>query len=116
MSIKGYIDELNSLHQEIKHNNARNRELKKRVKSIESHITEYLKMKEQSGLKYNGQAILLESKPKYSTKPCKEKKDDVKSFLAGLGLDDIDGAYEKLLEVQRGELVDNNKLKFKKLL
>ena len=42
MSIKGYIDELNSLHQEIKHNNTRNRELKKRAKAIEFHITDYL--------------------------------------------------------------------------
>ena len=115
MSIKGYIDELNSLHQEIKYNNARNRDLKKRVKTIEIHITEYLQIKDQAGLKYKGQAILLESKPKYSIKPPKEKMNDIKTFLSSLGLDDVDGAYERLLDTQRGGIVDKQKLKFKKL-
>jgi len=116
MSIKEYINELTSLQKEIKHNNARNRELKTRVKNIEAHITDYLQIKDQTGLKYNGQAILLESKPKYTIKPPKEKKDDVKTFLTNLGVNDIDVVYEQLLDAQRGGLIDQQKLKFKKLL
>ena len=62
MSIKPYLHELESLRTEIKRNNKRNSELRKRINQIEMHITSYLKNKEQNGVKYNGQAIVVEDK------------------------------------------------------
>jgi hypothetical protein len=115
MSIKEYVNELNVLRQEIARNNARNKQLRGRVKELEDSITSYLNAKEQTGVKYNGQAIIIETKPKHLAKKKKEKEDDIIHFFRNLGVSDPDHAYAKLQEVQRGEAIEQQKLKFKKL-
>ena len=42
--------------------------LRKRARELETNIAGYLESKEQTGLKYNGKAIILEQKEKFSTK------------------------------------------------
>ena len=74
MSIKLYIDELNRVRTEIKLNNTKNKELRKRITELELNISDYLKSKGQDGLKYNGQAILIEQKEKCKVKPKKIKQ------------------------------------------
>lgn len=115
MSIKGYVEELNSVNIEIKNNNIKNKTLRKRAKELENNISEYLNSKEQNGLKYNGKAIILEQKEKFTTKNKKEKQDDIKLLFKSLGVSDPDYAYEKLLETQKGELISQNKLVFKNI-
>ena len=115
MSIKSCVDELKSLNVEIKRNNFRNKELKKRVKDLENSITTYLNIKEQNGLKYDGQAIVIEQKSKHAVKKKKEKEEDIKSLLSSLGINDTYSAYEKLQEVQRGEAIEHQQLKFKNI-
>ena len=115
MSIKSYVDELNNLNVEIKHNNAKNRMLRKRVKELETNISEYLHSKEQNGLKYNGKAIILEQKDKFSTKKKKDKQDDIKLLFRTLGISDPDYAYEKLQEAQKGIPMIQDKLVIKNI-
>ena len=115
MSIKGYVDELNMLNQEIKRNNMKNRKLRERVKELETNIAAYLQSKDQTGVKYNGQAIVVEHKAKHLVKKKKEKEEDVISLFRSLGITDADYAYQKLQEVQRGETVEQTKLKVTKL-
>ena len=115
MSIKGYVDELNMLNEEIKRNNMRNRKLRARVKELESNIASYLESKEQTGVKYNGQAIVVEHKAKHLAKKKKDKEEDVINLLRTLGVEDVDYAYQKLQEAQRGETVEHTKLKVSKL-
>lgn len=115
MSIKSYVDELGRLNAEIKHNNIRNKDLRKRVSELELNITEYLKSKEQNGLKYNGQAIIIENKEKHSVKKKKDKHDDVTLFLRTLGIDDPEKAYQQLQDIQKGALVEHQRLTFKKI-
>jgi cell division septum initiation protein DivIVA len=115
MSIKSYVDELEQLHMEIKRNNARNKILRQRVKELEANIADYLAQKNQPGLKYKGRAIVVENKAGHTTKGKKEKESDIISFLEDLGVEDPKEAYIKLQDVQRGDLVEKQKIKFKKL-
>jgi hypothetical protein len=115
MSIKGYVDELNMLNEEIKRNNMRNKKLRTRVKELESNIAAYLESKDQTGVKYNGQAIIVEHKPKHLVKKKKDKEEDVINLFKSLGIEDVDYAYQKLQEAQRGETVEHTKLKLSKL-
>ena len=73
MSIKQYIDELTKIKNEIKINTLRNKDLRKRAGDLENNISEYLKSKDQEGLKYNGQAIIVENKEKIRHKTKKDK-------------------------------------------
>jgi hypothetical protein len=115
MSIKGYVDELEQVQNEIKHNNARNKILRQRVKELQDNITGYLTEKGQPGLKYRGRAILLESKEKRPVKKKKEKEADVISLLGKLGVFEPEQAYAQLMDIQRGAPVEQQQIKFKKL-
>ena len=115
MSVKQYIDELSKINVEIKLNNQKNKNLRKRASELENSISEYLKSKKQEGLKYNGQAIIMQHKDKYSIKPKKDKKTDTILLLQSLGVDNPDGAYTQLMNVQKGDVVPTEKIAFKNL-
>jgi hypothetical protein len=115
MSIKSYVDEIERINSEIKRNCKRNKELRTRAKELEKSITDYLKSKDQAGLKYNGTAIIIESKAKRPPKKKKEKEQDVMELLRNLGVSDTNNAYKQLIEVQKGNPVDAEKLSFKKI-
>ena len=115
MSIRAYVDELGTINKEIKANNMRNRLLRKRVRELENNITQYLKSKGQNGLKYNGKAIILEKKDKHLRKSKKNKEQDLINLLEDLGVHDPVEAYKRVVEVQRGDQVENFKLKIKSL-
>lgn len=116
MSIKSYVDELQNIQAEIKRNNVRNKILRQRIKELEVNISKYLEEKGQHGLKYNGNAIIVEKKERRPAKKKKERETDVLQLLESLGVDDPKYAYEKLQDIQKGEPVSENKIKFKKLL
>lgn len=116
MTIKAYVEELNHINVEIKANNLKNRILRKRAKDLEISITDYLQSKDQTGVKYNGKAIIIEQKEKFSTKNRKNKQDDIKLLFRTLGISDPDYAYEKLLEAQKGQPVAHNKLIVKNII
>lgn len=115
MSIKSYLDELEQLHAEIKRNNIRNRMLRQRSKELEDNIKEYLSNKGQHGVKYKGRAIVMESKDHRPPKKKKEKEEDVVALLERLGIDDARDAYNKIMDVQKGEPIEQHKIKYKKL-
>jgi len=115
MSIKNYIDEMEQLNNEIRRNNENNRRLRARVLELEINIKEYLEHKGQHGIKYNGKAIIMENKESRKRKKKKEKYEDVISLLSELGIKDPQEAYKKIQETQKGEIIDQKKIKFKKL-
>lgn len=115
MSIRSYVEELSTINKEIKMNNSRNRILRKRVKELEKNITEYLKNKGQNGLKYNGKAIILEKKDKRLRKNKKNKEEDLINLLSDLGVSDPMEAYKRVIEVQKGDSIENFSLKIKNL-
>ena len=114
MDITKNVIELENIQKEIKRNNAKNKELRSRVKELEKNITEFLEEKNPAGAKYNNGAILLESKETRPAKKKDKKKEDVINFFSELGVSSPDKAFNKLQEVQKSSPVVNKKLKFVK--
>ena len=115
MSIKPYLGELESLRMEIKRNNKRNGELRKRINQIEMHITSYLKNKEQSGVKYNGQAIVVEDKEVKKVKKKADLENDIMLVLSNLGIQNTRQAFDALEAARRNDAQISTKLKIKKI-
>jgi predicted nuclease with TOPRIM domain len=114
-TIKGYITELEQINEEVKRNNGRNKTLRKRVKELEDNIDDYLQSKDQEGMKYNGQAIVVERKEHRAPKKKKEKLSSVLSVLEEAGVNDPKNVYEKMMSAQKRSPVERRKIKFKKL-
>ena len=115
MSIKAYVEELEQIQTEIKYNNNRNKLLRVRGKELELNISDYINTKGQHGLKYKGQAILLENRDKRTIKNKKDKEASVISLLEELGISDPEGTYNRIIDVQRNDPIPEMKLKFTKL-
>ena len=115
MSIKAYVDELEQIQYEIKSNNTRNKLLRVRVKELEINITQFLNEKGQHGVKYKGRSITVEQQERTTCKKKKEKEAVIISLFQDLGISDPKEAYSRLKDVQKGEIIAESKLKFKKL-
>jgi len=114
--IKESIDELDKIKKEITRNNLHNRTLRKRINELEMNIIEYLHSKNQPGATYNGRAIIIEKKEKVIPKKKKEKEQAIINMFGEIGINDpLDTYYNKLVNVQKGEIFETEKLKFKKL-
>ena len=115
MSIKAYVDELEQIQAQIRFNNETNRNLRKRCEQLETSIAEYLVQKGQHGLKYNGKAVIIESKERRPPKKKKDKDADIISVLEEFGISNPTEAYTRIQESQKGVPVEQQKIKFKKL-
>jgi hypothetical protein len=115
MSIKAYVEELQNIQIEIKRNNIKNTEHRKRIKELEANITQYLNEKGQIGLKYQGKAIFLEQKELRPAKKKKDKEQALISFFEELGVTDPKSAYSKFQDAQKEAPIEKTTIKFKKL-
>lgn len=115
MSLKASVEELNQIKSEIRRNNAVNKKLRNRAKELEQSIKEYLQEKNQNGLKYNGQAIIVENKEKRANKSKKDKYESAISFLQSIGVSNPEEAYSQLEDLKKGEAIEQTTLKFKKI-
>lgn len=115
MSIKTYVDELEQIQIEIKRNNTRNKLLRARTKELEYNIANYLAEKGQHGLKYKGRAIIIENKERRPAKNKKQKQKDIISLFQELGVENPQEAYNLLQDTQKGETIEEQKIKFKKI-
>tara|TARA_Y100000389_G_C17436188_1_gene505693 strand:- start:352 stop:699 length:348 start_codon:yes stop_codon:yes gene_type:complete len=114
MSIKGYVNELSQIKTEIKRLNDRKKKLQKLAKEVEKKIITFLDSKNQPGVKYQGTAVLVESKNKIKTKKTKEREQDSISVLEKYGINNPKEVLGELLQARKGEKVETKKLKFKK--
>ena len=115
MSIKNDILELNQINAEIKRLYTETRVLRKRSKNIEERILEYLKTKDQPGLKYNNTAIIVENKDRVIPKKKSDSEHDIIQVLRNNGVDDPVSVFKQITEAKKGETVEKRKLKFTKL-
>jgi|TARA_Y100000389_G_scaffold114197_1_gene111388 hypothetical protein len=115
MSIKGDVIELKNINQEIKRLNDRKKTLNKRAKVVEQKIIKFLESKEQPGVKYQGTAVLVESKNSTKTKKTKERENDSISVLQKYGISNPEQVLKELLNARKGETVEKKKLKIKDL-
>ena len=111
MSIQSYVTELEAINAEIKRNNATNRSLRSRASVLEEQITGYLDSKNQEGLKFKGKRFVLEEKVTHKQRGKKDKEEETLRLLSELGIADNKRAYEKLMEVQKGEEIETRRLK-----
>ena len=115
MSIRGDVEELQSIRNEIKALSMRRKALKKREKEVISKITAFLKAKEQPGVKYQGLALLIEEKEYRPPKKKKDKEEDQIAVLEKLGVKHPNEVLKKLIEVGKQEPTIKKDLKMKKL-
>lgn len=113
--IKSHVQELESIKLEIRKLNMQRKKLREREKKLEDEIAEFLKSKDQSGLKYNGMAFVIEEKTFSNYKKQKDKDEQCVELLRSLKINSPEKVLTKLLEVRKGETVLKEKLKIKKI-
>ena len=115
MSIKADVSELEAIRAELKTLNERRRRLKQKENDVEKRISDYLKAKDQPGVKHNGTAIILEEKERPLHKHPKERDADAIQVLENYGIQDADKVLKELMEARKGERQVKQKLKIQKL-
>lgn len=115
MSIQSYVNELESIKIELKSLNEKRRKLKTREHELENNIADFLKSKDQVGVKYQGSKIILEQKEKRVNKKNKDKDMDAINVLLNYGLNDPQKVLNEILEARKGEKVQTDKLKIQKI-
>lgn len=115
MSIKADVTELESIRYELKSLNERRRKLKQKEKEVENRISEYLKSKDQPGVKHHGTAVILEEKERPGPKKAKERDMDAIGVLERYGVQDTQKVLAEIMNARKGETVIKKTLKIRKL-
>jgi hypothetical protein len=115
MSILDYVNELKNVNIEIKRLNQQATKLRKRAKEVEQNIIEFLKEKNQPGVKFQDTAIVVENKSKWVRKGKKDIEEDSLKILEDNGIDDPKYVLEKILMARKGEELEQSKIKIKKI-
>lgn len=102
MSIQSDINELQSINIEIKNIQQRLKHIRNQKKKVENRINNFLKEKQQPGVKYKGVAITVQDVKKRSYKKKQHKKDDGCYILNKYGINNSKQVLEELLEAMRG--------------
>lgn len=118
MSIKADVQELESIRNELKVLASRRKSLKEKEQATEARIQQFLKAKNQPGVKHQGVAITLEEKEVPGPKNNKQRKEDAVNVLSRLLNKSPGGAekiYEEIMNARKGDLITKSKLKMKKI-
>ena len=114
-SIQSYVNELKNLNIELKRVNKNAFDIRKKIKEAEKNIIEYLREKEQPGVKYQDMAIIVENKTKRANKKKKDIEEDSIRILEDCGVYDAKNVLDKILNARKGEEIENKKIKIKKI-
>lgn len=114
-SIQTSVQEFKEINIEIKRLQKIVSDLKKRSVLLKKNIVSYLNEKEQPGVKYQNTAILLENKAKRIKKSKKDIESESIRLLEESGISDAKGLLNKLLESRRGDKVEVQEIKIKKI-
>lgn len=115
MSIVGTLNELKDLEFEIKNLSARLKTLRGMVKQKNEVVQNYLREKDQPGLKYQGKAYLLGQTTKRIPKKKTEREADSLRVLQEAGVSNPEKILAELLEARKGNAQETEKLKIQKL-
>lgn len=115
MSIKNDVMELESIQTEKKILGAKLKKLREREKAIQSRIAEFLRSKDQIGVKHQGTAVVLEEKEVREKKKNKERDADAIAVLRDkFGIADPEKALAEIMEARKGAKLVEEKLHIKK--
>ena len=112
MSIREKVKELNAVKQELKQLSMKTTKLRKYSVKLENDISKYLDAKDQPGLKYQGIAIIKETKSKRKNKKKNDQFLDAVHVLKENNVQNPEKVLEELLEARKGEKIDLTRLKF----
>ena len=115
MSIKADVTELESIKLELTNLSKRRKMLKEREKQIEGRIAQFLKSKDQIGVKHHGMAVVIEEKEVNGPKKMKERDADAIGVLSQYGIKEPDKVFAELMKARKGDKVVTEKLSVKKL-
>ena len=115
MSISGDVNELNEINAEIKRVSLHLKNLRTRAKLVEERIVNYLREKDQPGVKFQGRAIILENKSKRVAKKKSQKEADALRILEDYGVHNPEKVLEEVLEARKGYPQEVQKLKIAKI-
>ena len=113
MSIQGKVNELNSIKNELTILSKRGKALRIKKKEIEKEINDYLEAKDQPGLKYQGTAIIRETKTVRKPKKKLDQKYDALDILEKYGISNAEEVLKELADSKRGSPEETSKLKIK---
>ena len=113
--IKYDITELNRIKEELVRARGRVKYLRGLEKEKEESIRMYLESNDDPGVKFGGQAIILEKKQKKIRNTQKNIENDTKSILKNAGVDDVNEVIELLNSIKYKEVVEVGKIKLKKI-
>jgi len=114
MSIQADIKELTEINSEIGRLSKEISKLRKHAKQKEQNIISYLKEKEQHGVKFGGNALILDTKAKNIAKPKKTKEESYMKVLEDFGIENPKSALEELMKAGKDEK-QVTKLKIQKI-
>ena len=103
MSIQSEIKELTSINSEISRLSKELAKLRKQSKIKEQNIINYLKEKDQQGVKFDGNALIINTEPKPVTKPKKLKEESYIRVLEEFGLENPKNVLEELFKAGKDE-------------
>jgi hypothetical protein len=111
MSIQADLDELSNLNIEISRLQDTLRVYRNQKKRVEERVIAFLKEQETHGVRYNNQAVLLETKNFRNKKRKADKIQDLAGVLRRHGITNPDGILRDILEAQRGNESANDVLR-----
>jgi hypothetical protein len=114
MSIQADIKELTEINREIGRLSKELSKLRKHAKQKEQNIISYLKEKDQHGVKFEGNALILDTQPKNIAKPKKTKEESYIKVLEEFGLENPKSVLDELMKAGKDEK-QVTKLKIKKI-
>jgi hypothetical protein len=113
--IAGVVNEMRTICSELKRLRSETQKLNKRKTVLEKKIVEYLEVKEELGLKFNGVAILKEEKERRAYKKKSEKLERGTSLLENYGIDNPKEVLDELMNCMKGSPIQESKIKIKEI-
>ena len=115
MSLKSSLQELDRIDIEIKRLNDNLKQLRKQKKNVEQNIIGFLNAKNQPGVKYKNNAIIVEKKEKRIRKKKNQKQEEIMNILVSYGVHNPNEAFNKIVEANSGNVEITDKLKIQKI-
>lgn len=114
MSIQRDLDELHQLNLELQRLKGLIKNYNEQKTNIEKRIITFLKNQEQSGVRYNDTAILLQQKNIRNKKKKTERIEDLQTVLKKYDIKGNDSLIHDIIEASKGLPKKNETLKFVK--
>jgi hypothetical protein len=122
MSVASDLRELESVNRELGSINkeiARLRRiatpLKAQAEEVNERIIAFCQSRDHAGVKFNGQAIIVENKAGREKKKESSREEDAIRVLKSKGGENAEIVYKEMMEARKGELTEKSKLRIKPL-